>query len=117
MELKKHFYLLEVAEKYSELVLNTEYKESIFSDIKSEYERTVKMVLQITKEDQLCDRFPNFKRHFYRRLDALNQAGIEQVELVKKFRSKDPDDQVKYDVLIPLLLSINCVAAGIGSTG
>ena len=75
------------------------------------------MVLQITGEDQLCDRFPNFKRHFFRRIDALNQVGIEQVELVKKFRSEEFDDQDKQEVLVSLLLSINCVAAGIGSTG
>ena len=75
------------------------------------------MVLQITGENQLCDRFPNFKRHFFRRLDPLNQVGLEQVELVKKFRNKEFNNQGKQDVLIPLLLSINCVAAGIGSTG
>ena len=108
---------MEVAEKYSELVTNNEYRETIFSDIKSEYERTTKMVLQITDEDQLCDRFPNFKRHFYRRIESLHQVGIEQVELVKKFRSEEINKQDKQDVLIPLLLSINCVAAGIGSTG
>ncbi len=108
---------MEVAEKYSELVTNTQYRENIFSDVKSEYERTVNMVLQITGEDQLCDRFPNFKRHFYRRIESLNQVGIEQVELVKKFRDEKFEKQGKQNVLIPLLLSINCVAAGIGSTG
>lgn len=106
-----------VADKYSELVTNTQNKESILTDIKAEYERTTKMVLQITGEDQLCDRFPNFKRHFYRRIESLNQVGIEQVELVKKFRNEELQDEDKQDVLIPLLLSINCVAAGIGSTG
>ncbi len=108
---------MEVAEKYSELVTNTHYSRVIFSDIKSEYERTMKMVLQITGEDQLCDRFPNFKRHFYRRLESLTQVGIEQAELVKKFRNDASGTQDRQDVLVPLLLSINCVAAGIGSTG
>lgn len=108
---------MEVANKYSELVTNSEYREKIFSDIKTEYELTSKMVLEITGEDQLCDRFPNFKRHFFRRLDSLNQVGIEQVELVKKFRNEDLKPKEKHEILIPLLLSINCVAAGIGSTG
>ena len=106
---------MEVAQKYSELVINQEHKENILFNIKSEYDRTTNMVLQITGEDKLCDRFPNFKRHFYRRLDALNQVGIQQVDLVRKFRNKEFKD--KQDVLVPLLLSINCVAAGIGSTG
>lgn len=106
-----------VAQKYSELVANKEHQENIFSAIKLEYDRTSKLILQITGEDQLCDRFPNFKRHFYRRIESLNQVGIKQVELVKKFRSKEFADQDKQDVLVSLLLSINCVAAGIGSTG
>jgi phosphoenolpyruvate carboxylase len=106
---------MEVAQKYSELVVNQEHKENILFDIKSEYDRTTNMVLQITGESKLCDRFPNFKRHFYRRLDALNQVGIQQVDLVKKFRNEEFKN--KQDVLVPLLLSINCVAAGIGSTG
>ena len=108
---------MEIAEKYSELVTNPQHRDTIFSKIKDEYERSCNMVLQITGEEQLCDRFPNFKRHLYRRNEALNQVGIEQVELVKKFRSEQFDDQDKQDVLISLLLSINCVASGLGSTG
>lgn len=108
---------MEVAGKYVELVTNPEYRDNIFTDIKTEYELTTKMVLQITGEDQLCDRFPNFKRHFFRRLDSLNQVGIKQVELVKNFRNEELKGNEKQDILIPLLLSINCVAAGIGSTG
>ena len=108
---------MEVAEKYCELVKNDEFRTQIYSAIKNEYELTSKMILQITGEDQLCDRFPNFKRHFFRRLESLNRVGIEQVELVKKFRKNDTDKKDVQDVLVPLLLSINCVAAGIGSTG
>lgn len=108
---------MEVAEKFSELVVNSLYRETIFSDIKSEYERTTQMVLQVTRENHLCDRFPNFKRHFSRRLKSLNQIGIEQAELVKKFRNERHNAEDRQNVLVPLLLSINCVAAGIGSTG
>ena len=109
---------MEVAEKYCELVTNDEHRTQIYSAIKEEYQRSSQMVLNITGEEQLCDRFPNFKRHFYRRVESLNQVGIEQVELVKKFRTNDQiENTTIQDVLVPLLLSINCVAAGIGSTG
>jgi phosphoenolpyruvate carboxylase len=106
-----------VAEKYCELVTNEEHRTQIFSAIKEEYELTKKNILKITGEDQLCDRFPNYKRHFYRRIEALNQVSFEQVELVKRFRSEGSESQKLENVLVPLLLSINCVAAGIGSTG
>ena len=108
---------MNVAENYSELVTNKECGDRIFADIKAEYSLTVKSVLQITGEENLCDRFPNFKRHLYRRIEPLNQAGLEEVELVKRFRGGKLKDNEKLGVLVPLLLSINCVAAGIGSTG
>ena len=108
---------LEVAEKYAELVTNVHFCRTILSDIQSEYSRTRKFVLQITGEDELCDRFPNFKRHFGRRLKFLNQVGIEQAELIRKFRAVESSAQDRQNVLVSLLLSINCVAAGIGSTG
>jgi phosphoenolpyruvate carboxylase len=107
----------EVAEKYSELVNDAENRTQIFSKIKDEYKLATEMILNITGEEQLCDRFPNYKRHFYRRVESLNQVGIEQVELVRKFRDADAKSKDIQDVLVPLLLSINCVAAGIGSTG
>ncbi|NNC68115.1 MAG: phosphoenolpyruvate carboxylase [Gammaproteobacteria bacterium] len=108
---------MEVAEKYSELVKNEEHQTQIFSEIKREYDLSTKMILNITGEDQLCDRFPNYKRHFYRRVESLNHVGNEQVELVKNFRNASKEHHNIEDVLVPLLLSINCVAAGIGSTG
>lgn len=108
---------MDIAEKYCELVTNEEQRVQIFSAIKAEYELTINNILKITGEDQLCDRFPNYKRHFYRRIEALNQVSFEQVELVKRFRNEDSENQDIESVLVPLLLSINCVAAGIGSTG
>ena len=40
------------------------------------------------------------------------KAGMEQVELVKNFRASGDEEQ-----LVGLLLSINCVSAGLGWTG
>jgi len=108
---------MDVAEKYCELVTNEEHRAQIYTLIKEEFELTRKNILKITGEDQLCDRFPNYKRHFFRRIEALNQVSFEQAALVKKFRSEGSENQNVEDVLVPLLLSINCVAAGIGSTG
>lgn len=70
------------------------------------------MVLKISEDEELTSRFPKFTRKLKRRGRILNQVGKEQVELVQKFRqSKNQED------LIPLLLSINCVSAGLGWTG
>ena len=60
----------------------------------------------------LTERFPKSSRKLKRGGQILNQVGKEQVELVQGFRKTGDQED-----LIPLLLSINCVSAGLGWTG
>jgi phosphoenolpyruvate carboxylase len=106
---------MEVSEKYAALVEDETLRNTVFSMVKDEYARTVEQVLNITGEDELCTRFRKFRRKLNRRSAALQQAGFEQVMLVKRFRSTTKEDS--FEELIPLLLSINCVSAGLGWTG
>jgi len=106
---------MEVSEKYADLVEDETIRNTVFSMIKDEYERTIQQVLKITGERKLSTRFRKFSRKLSRRRNALQQAGLEQVMLVKGFRSSDKEDS--FEELIPLLLSINCVSAGLGWTG
>ena len=105
----------EVAEAYAELVEDENIRNKIYGMVKEEYDLTQKWVLQITGEDKLCVRFRKFSRKLNRRSGALQQAGLEQVMLVKTFRSSEQEDS--FEELVPLLLSINCVSAGLGWTG
>jgi phosphoenolpyruvate carboxylase len=109
---------LDVAKSYSELVEDSALRETVFNMVVEEYNLTIEMVLKITGEDKLCTRFKKFSRKLNRRSPVLHQAGLEQVELVNEFRNrnKDKDDEASED-LIPLLLSINCISAGLGWTG
>jgi len=106
---------MEVAEKYAALVEDETLRNTVFSMVKDEYARTVKQVLNITGEEKLCKRFRKFSRKLSRRNSVLQQAGLEQVMLVKKFRSSAKEDN--FEELVPLLLSINCISAGLGWTG
>lgn len=105
---------MEVSERYAALVADDEIRDAIFNMIKDEYQRTVEQVLKITGQDELCSRFRRFRRKFNRRSKVLKEAGLEQIMLVKQFRDSDIGGS---DELIPLLLSINCVSAGLGWTG
>ena len=107
---------LEVAGRYAELVEDGKIREEIFGLVEDEYRRTVNMVLSITGEERLHERFRRFSRKLQRRRPILYQAGLEQVELVRRFRARKDRDNHLED-LIPLLLSINCVSAGLGWTG
>jgi phosphoenolpyruvate carboxylase len=106
----------QVAEHYAELVEDENIRQQVFDLIKDEYDCTIEQVLAITGEVKLCTRFRKFNRKLSRRKTVLNKVGLEQVELVKQFRQRQEDDNdLKH--LIPLLLSINCVGAGLGWTG
>jgi phosphoenolpyruvate carboxylase len=80
-----------------------------------EYNLTKDIILKITGEEKLCQRFKKFSRKLNRRSPVLHQAGLEQIKLIKEFRQKNKRDSS--DDLIPLLLSINCISSGLGWTG
>src|SRR5258705_13535178 len=89
---------------------------AIFPMIEEEYQRTVEVILRLSGGREIADRFPQFGQRLARRLPTLAQVNRQQIELLRQFREAaegpTPDEQ-----LAPLLLSINCIAAGFGTTG
>ncbi len=108
---------LDVARAYARLVPDAQARDAIFGRVETEYHRTVAGVLRVTGGAMLLERFPRFRRRLSRRLPALGRIGLEQVELVRRFREGNGAGEATDDHLVPLLLSINCVAAGLGWTG
>jgi phosphoenolpyruvate carboxylase len=108
---------LSLVRAYASLVPNERARAGVLSLIETEYERTVKAVLYLTTERALAERFPQFKRRMTRRLGMLERAHYEQIELLRRVRGKASADAQRDDDLAALLLSINCIAAGFGTTG
>ena len=106
----------DICEAYSNLVENKTERENIFNMISAEYNLTKEVVLNITGEEKLCQRFKKFSRKLNRRSPVLHQAGLEQIKLIKEFRQRNENGD-NIDDLIPLLLSINCISSGLGWTG
>ena len=108
---------MEIAESYAALVTKAQIRDKIFGLIKLEYELSREMLLTITEERGLCERFPRFRRRLERRLRIVDQTGFEQVQLVKEFRAMNSGEKEYHNKLVTLLLSINCVSTGLGWTG
>ncbi len=87
-------------------------RDDVLCMILAEYERSKAAILAITGDQELARRFKRFYRRYARRAGVLHEIGRVQVTLVRRFRETG-----KQDDLIPLLLSINCVSAGLGWTG
>ena len=112
MEKSLAFVDTEVMRSYAGLLNESDTRDKFHLMIVREYELSMEKILLITGETRLGERFPRFSRKLERRGDILRQVGLAQVELVKRYR-----EQGKQEDLIALLLSINCVSAGLGWTG
>jgi len=108
---------LDVARGYADLVQDEAAREEIFGMVEREYRRTREQVLRISGERELASRFPIYRAGFGRRLGVLHQVGLEQIDLVRRFRGSARGTPSRKDDFVPLLLSINCVASGLGWTG
>ncbi len=114
-EVEKSLFLadMDVAEQYSGLVQNRNDAERLFALIKHEHARTSKVILQLSGDKQLCERFHSFRRRFDRVRPMVDQANHWQVQLLRETRGGKANDTMN----MPLLMTMNCVAAGLGWTG
>ncbi|HEX6965462.1 MAG TPA: phosphoenolpyruvate carboxylase [Gemmatimonadaceae bacterium] len=108
---------LTLARAYAELVPDERARRAIFEMIEVEHDRTIESIQQVTRSRTLGDRFPNFRRRLGRRHGMLAWAHRQQIDLLARVRAAAPDDPARSTYLSALLLSINCVAAGFGTTG
>src|SRR2546428_5179312 len=106
---------LELARQYADLVADPWVRQEIFTLVTDEYHRTVDVVHRLTGCTELAARFPQFRQRLASRLPTLHQVNPQQIELLRRYRATaavDPTD----DPLAALVLSINCIAAGLVST-
>ncbi|MEX0951187.1 MAG: phosphoenolpyruvate carboxylase [Gammaproteobacteria bacterium] len=108
---------MDIAKAYAALVEDDAIRENIFGMIEGEYQKTIRMVLSVSGQQELTRHFRKFSRRLARRQSILNRVGHAQVDLVQRFRSRGDKKKHELDDLVPLLLSINCISSGLGWTG
>jgi phosphoenolpyruvate carboxylase len=106
---------MEIARLYAGLVTDSDAAQRIHARIAAEYELTRRLIGDLTHGD-LSARFPLFKQRFdslRRQMDDIHRL---QVGLLGEVRAKTgPADQKR--ATDALLVSINCISAGLGWTG
>jgi phosphoenolpyruvate carboxylase len=117
-ELEKTLVLvdLSIARDYADLVADETARRIVFSMVEREYQLTRDMVLRISGDEEVAQRFAQYRARLDQRLPTINEVNREQVELLRRFRSAE-DELTKEQYKSALLLSINCIAAGLGATG
>ncbi|RVD70434.1 phosphoenolpyruvate carboxylase [Mesorhizobium sp. M4A.F.Ca.ET.029.04.2.1] len=106
---------MEIARLYAGLVSDSDAAGRIHARIAAEYELTRRLIGDLTGGD-LSARFPMFKRRFdnlRRQMDDIHRL---QVDLLREVRANTgaADQKRATDAL---LVSINCISAGLGWTG
>ena len=114
-EVEKSLFLadMNVAEKYAALVPSRNDAERLFALIRHEHKRTSKVILELSGGKVLCERFQGFSRRFDRVRPLVDQANEWQVQLLKQTRGDKPTEAMN----MSLLMTMNCIAAGLGWTG
>jgi phosphoenolpyruvate carboxylase len=84
--------------------------------IEAEHALTRAMILKITGDEEIAQRFPVYRKRLEHRLPTINKVNREQVELLRGFRAS-ANELSKEAFKANLLLSINCISSGLGATG
>jgi phosphoenolpyruvate carboxylase len=103
---------LSIAREYAGLVEDQGAAREIFAMIEHEYHLTRDAILSLTQTPRLAGRFAQYSARLASRLPVIDAVNREQVELLRRYRA-DPADMIR----VALLRSINCIAAGFGTTG
>ncbi|QHT45712.1 phosphoenolpyruvate carboxylase [Halobacillus sp. ACCC02827] len=105
---------IQTAKEYTALVNDQKLGERIFKNIVEEYERTKEVLLKISGDQELLDHQPTIKESVRLRNPYVDPLNFLQVDLIKKLRDVDGDDE---ETLTEVLLTISGIAAGLRNTG
>jgi phosphoenolpyruvate carboxylase len=104
---------LAVASRYAQLVSDKKLRKQVFERIVAEWERTTRVLDEITGTTSRLADNPMLARSIKNRFPYIDPLNHLQVELIKRHRAGDTNARVRRG----LHLTINGIAAGLRNTG
>lgn len=104
-----------IGKEYTSLNNNT-YVKRVFDMIRSEYNKSISAILDITGEKELLDHNKSLQRTLALRNPYIDPISFIQVDLIKKYRNSKSVKK-KSELINILRSSVNGIAAGIRNTG
>jgi len=108
---------MNIAREYAELVKDRAVADEVYGMISAEYATTLNEVLRVSEMNDLVEIDPVLGTSMQRRNPYLDPLNHIQITLLKRYRDESLTDAEREMWLIPLLRSINAVAAGMRNTG
>ncbi len=106
-----------IARLYSSLVKDKKIRDRIYGKINREFNLTVKMLLKITGQKKTLDNSPFLQRSINMRRPSIDPVNYIQVMLLRRLRHESAGGDEREKLIATLMMSINCVAAGLRNTG
>ena len=118
-EVEKTLHLadMDIARAYAGLAAAQVPVEAILGKIEAEFELTCEQISNLTGAAEIAGRFPNFRDGGDRVRSLIDDTNRRQVDLLAAFRGCAEDDPERERIVVPLLMSMNCIANGLGWTG
>ncbi|SMP39234.1 Phosphoenolpyruvate carboxylase, type 1 [Neorhodopirellula lusitana] len=109
---------IDVMKQYAELVEDEKLRKRFVDSIETEWRLATKMVEEVYGGELETQR-PNVQRMIQLRSEGLRLLHRQQISLLRRWRSyRKMGEQQQADQLLPgLLLSVNAIASGLGTTG
>lgn len=106
-----------IARLYSSLVKDKRIRDRIYGKISREFNLTVQMLLKITGQKKMLDNSPFLQRSINMRRPSIDPVNYIQVMLLRRLRHARASSNEREKLITTLMMSINCVAAGLRNTG
>ena len=88
-------------------------RERVFAMLVAEYERTRRMILQVTAQERLLQTNPDLVSSLRVRTPYVDPVCLIQIELLRRKRAGEESEELNY----ALATTISCIAAGLRNTG
>ena len=102
-----------IAAHYAGLVDDETVRQQIFDKIVVEHDLTVRCVLSMIGAESIAERSPGFRRRIGEAAPLIDRCNAWQVKLLRNYRADPAQEWPR----APLLLSMHCIATGLGWIG
>lgn len=104
---------LSLARQYAELVDDVELRERVMSMLIDEFERTQRIILEVTGQSSLLETNPDLANSLRLRNPYVDPMSLIQIELLRRKRAGQETEELNY----ALAATINGIASGLRNTG
>ncbi len=118
-EVEKTLYQtdMDIASAYARLAPHRDRADAILDTVRREHDRVRAGVARFTGSDGPAERFPMFRNRMDRASGLIARTNRWQVDLLRDLRAMPADHPEREGIIVPLVMSMNCIAGGLGWTG